>query len=69
MQREAAHVLGGKDEVVAERYRLVGDDDFAPQRVPCGDLAALIKLPVCWQIGFRNDAQETTAMEDERRVV
>ena len=66
---EAGDVVGGEQQVGAERVRGAADADLAALADPGGELPSLVELAVGRRIGLRDDAEDRAAVDDDGAVV
>ena len=70
MHHQAGHVVGGEQQVRAERHvRAEQPHRRAGQVVARGHLPTLVELAVGGQVGLRRDAQHPPAVHDDAAVV
>jgi hypothetical protein len=66
---EAGHVVGGEQEVGAERVTGAADADLAALADTGGELPPLVELAVGRRVGLRYDAEDRAAVDDDGAVV
>ena len=70
MHDEAWHILGGKQQVDAERRSKLADCDFAAHRPVTGhEMARLVEFAVVWQVQFGHHAQQPATVDRERAII
>ena len=66
---EAGDVVGGEQQVGAERHAGAADADLAALADAGGELPALVELAVGRRVGLRDDAEDRAAVDDDGAVV
>ena len=66
---EAGDVVGGEEQVRAERHVGAADADLATLAHARGELPRLVELAVGGRIGLRHHAEHAAAVDDDRAVV
>ena len=69
VDHEPGEVVGGEQQVGAERQVLAGDADLAALVDARGELPALVELAVGRRVGLRHDPEDAAAVDHHRAVV